>query len=413
MESALADPRRAATASIAGYAYQFDKTILEILAAGAGVEVTVEGYEDVDLRTASKNTAVQCKYHAAGSFSLRGIRDPLLLMLRSFAAGRRWRYVLYAHYGSQKATVPTTLTVEDLKNALTEDKRKPEIKIRHYDAFDEHVLAAFVQHFEIRQGPDFVTQRSMVSTALANALSSSAVDVAELHYPDAFCTVMDLAMEEHPAARVITRREFVESLDKRQGMFLRWHHEFLGTERFVNAINRQIKSLGLLGSKRHRTLILGADEIESGTDALDIANLITATAGVGFGPGKLSTARPWTVVLDADRNRTLEIKAQLVGLNLVFQDGFEHVEFSPALFDRPVLFNVAKAGSSVTATSFDVRVISLETYVAHLQRLAPPEVLLIFRNDPLVLDLPTPAPRRLDVAGCDIKQIATVLGAFS
>ncbi len=54
--------KREATATIKGYHYQFDKTILEILSAADDEQVVVEGLEDVDLESPSLLRSIQCKY---------------------------------------------------------------------------------------------------------------------------------------------------------------------------------------------------------------------------------------------------------------------------------------------------------------------------------------------------------------
>jgi hypothetical protein len=347
---------RAANAAIAGYAYQFDKTVLEILDAESDDVIVVEGCEDIDLHTAGEATAVQCKYHEAGRFSPSGIRKPLLLMLDAFAQGRTYRYKLYAHYGSDvPGAMPSTLTVDELKQVLTEQKRKPTRReVRHYEKFDDATLAAFSEQFSAEEGPTLQDQRSAVGEALCEALSCSAEDVADLHYTDAFVLIMQTAMNADPSQRSLTRASFIDALDKRHTMFTRWHSAFLGEERYVKAVKKQVKTQGLLRSTASRTLILGAGELATETTTTRVPDLLAGVAQIGYGPGTLRTARPWTVVLDAPPERAREIKTALVARDMMLHDGFEDLGFSSTLFDRGPL--VTGAGSKVTDTSYDLRI---------------------------------------------------------
>ena len=76
---------RAANATIKGYYYQFDTTILKILELKNDNDfVTVEGIEDIDIHTANDVTAVQCKYLSKPKLINSVIREPIMLMIDNF-----------------------------------------------------------------------------------------------------------------------------------------------------------------------------------------------------------------------------------------------------------------------------------------------------------------------------------------
>ena len=114
---------RSANATIKGYFYQFDQTIVRLLKATKHGSITVEGVEDIDLNDGDKSTFVQCKYYESTEYNHSKIKDAVIQMLRHFhAAGcpsaQVFRYRLYGHYqgGQNKLTLP--LTDEFLKNHL-------------------------------------------------------------------------------------------------------------------------------------------------------------------------------------------------------------------------------------------------------------------------------------------------------
>lgn len=398
---------RAAGPSIRGYAYQFDKTTLAVLDLDEGDAVVVEGVEDVDILGPRRAQAIQCKYHAGSRFSLPAIRKPLLAMLKGFADGRVWDYRLYAHF-SDPESVPTKLTVADLKLALTERKRDG--TVLHHSPYPAATLQGFVDHLHIEAGPTFSDQQDQVHHALTAALGCSTEDVADLHYGNAVALIMEVAMRSDTADRRLTRDTFLSALDKRPAMYTRWHRELLGRERYLQAIRKKIKGLQLTRSTARRVVVVGRTEMAGTTKTTSVADLIEALWRTGYGPGFLNTAKPWTVVLDANPDVVADIKRDLVNRQITVHDGYEHLAFNAHAFDRAPLTN--RTGSKVTKVSYDVRVISRETFAAHSTTLTPPTVLLAFDDQPPDFDLGDATPRRLDVAGADIEEIGMLLGAF-
>jgi hypothetical protein len=403
---------RAAGPAISGYAYQFDKTTLAILAAGDDETVVVEGVEDVDVIGLRTGQAIQCKYYAAQTYSLARIRDAIQPMLEAFAGGRRWNYRLYAHFKDQEPTpVSFPLTLAELKDSLTKHKGDPK-EVRYYEHHADAVLEDFLAHFQIVAGPELEGQRQEVRDGLADALGAGAADVTDLHYPNALTLVMNLAMRTDQADRRITRKAFVEELDKRPAMYTRWSRELLGRERYLKGIRLTIKRLGLTKSVARRTVLLGAAELSSATTATSAADFVAALRFIGFGPDLLKSARPWTVILDADETAVRDTKRALIDRGVALHDGYEHLQFSAEAFDRDPLVNTT-TGGKVIAVSYDVRVLSRATFDSHSPQLRAPDVLLAFDDQPPQPDLGGAQPRRLDVAGASLEEIGHLLGAFT
>src|SRR5690554_6645535 len=124
---------RSATDTIKGYFYQFDYSIKKILESpNPNDSVTIEGVEDIDLESATDETAIQCKYYAKTEYNHSVIAKPIRFMLSHFITEKRngktpLKYSLYGYYkgGHNKLTLPITVT--DLINnflTYTEDKVK-------------------------------------------------------------------------------------------------------------------------------------------------------------------------------------------------------------------------------------------------------------------------------------------------
>ena len=70
---------RTAEATIKGYYYQFDTSILKLLELPNDTDsIVVEGIEDIDISTASEQTAIQCKYLSRPKFINSSVREPII-----------------------------------------------------------------------------------------------------------------------------------------------------------------------------------------------------------------------------------------------------------------------------------------------------------------------------------------------
>jgi hypothetical protein len=105
---------RTAVDTIKGYFYQFDYAIHALLSLTTGTDtVTVEGIEDVDLKTATEETAVQCKYYAKTEHNHSVIGKPIRFMLNHFkevknGTKKKINYKFYGHFesGQNKLSLP-------------------------------------------------------------------------------------------------------------------------------------------------------------------------------------------------------------------------------------------------------------------------------------------------------------------
>jgi hypothetical protein len=146
---------RSATATIKGYFYQFDQTIVRLLEASANASVTVEGIEDVDLNDGSESAFVQCKYYEGTEYNHSVIKEAVIHMLRHFhAAGcpsnQVFKYRLFGHYKSGQQKLAFPLTEAFLKdNFLTYTREKVEHKVHEELLITPAQLISFIGLLDI------------------------------------------------------------------------------------------------------------------------------------------------------------------------------------------------------------------------------------------------------------------------
>jgi hypothetical protein len=360
---------RAAVAPITGYTYQFDLSILHILRASIDSEVTVEGIEDVDVFSPDESVAVQCKYFSSSKYSLAAMRSAILPMLSAFVGGREWTYRLHVYFQSGSTDVPSSLSLEELKKSLTEDKRTPSPhRVEHFAAYSDSQLTRFLTHFEIVSGLEFGAQRQLVHQELESALNCSPGDARDLFYANALSMVMTLAIRNDEADRRTTRDSFISAINKKMLMFTRWHKEILGEANFTKEIRRRVRAGSLLASVRWRCLIVDGADSWHDQGYVRLQDIAKRLATEDYGPGKLISAKPWTIAIEGDDSKLIELKRFLLESQIPYADGGEMISFQPGLFERPPFHQTAGRGSKIKNSSYSIRVIgvgSLSRFVEH------------------------------------------------
>jgi hypothetical protein len=397
-------PNRAANAAIKGYLYQFDRTIIEVLKAPSGTTITVEGIEDIDIEHATDTEAVQCKYLEASKFSFAKIRAAIIPMLQSSRVDSRLRYRLYIYCGEGDA--PSAMTLDELKQCLTSRSRSGEVTC-HYTGISDKELESFAGRLTIVEGEEFETNRAIVHAMIQSELHCAAEDSTDLYYGNALAAINDLAIIADVSMRKVTKAELVKKINTKEALYTRWHKEIVGVQRYLSMLKRQAKACQALSPIMSRYLILEHSDAYQGDDYIAI---IIALAKQHYGVGKLSTAKPWTVVVNCELNLLGSIKQGLLAAEIAYNDGYENVRFSPVLFDRWPVINTAGRASKIGVTSYDIRVVSDSTYrnaVAEL--MAPDRVVAITGVDLNEYKWPS-MPQALQVANISVNQIKELLG---
>ncbi|WP_051196292.1 ATP-binding protein [Clostridium cadaveris] len=114
--------KRSAEATIAGYLYQFDKSIIEILKReNDGHNVTIEGIEDIDIEGEEINsTSIQVKYYEGSEYNHSIIAEAIRYLFYNYidylnGKSERRYYYLYGYYssGKEKLKVDDNFIIQD------------------------------------------------------------------------------------------------------------------------------------------------------------------------------------------------------------------------------------------------------------------------------------------------------------
>lgn len=339
---------RSATATIKGYFYQFDQTIVRLLEGSKHAGVTVEGIEDIDLDDGNDSAYVQCKYYEGTEYNHSLIKEAVIYMLRHFHAagcpsGQVFKYRLYGHYkgGQHKLALP--LTEDFLKaNFLTykkddkDKKGKVEHKVHEELGITGPQLTAFRSLLDIDVNAlSYDEQQTKLLQLLKTEFPGcSDVDAEVFYYPSAINMIQGLAIQADEAKRKITKERFLREVDRKDVVFSGWLRQKFGADYYARLIRRKYFHSGRTKMpKASRFFVIdmaGEYDVNKATQMLvRIAELFSHKELVRT----LPTDRfcPYVLLRGLTPAELVELKKSLWHQGVAFNDGypFHGADFSP------------------------------------------------------------------------------------
>lgn len=249
---------REAIDTIAGYFYQFDKSILELLKQDDDkVAICIEGIEDIDVISADETSAIQCKYYAKTEYNHSVIKKPIILMLQHFAEKKNGgiKYHLYGHYKSGHEKL-TKLTIESLKESFltyrkTErDKQDNKVQVTHFVHdelnLNDDDLNSFLELLTVDiRAPSFEDQYQDIISTIKENLGVSEVEAELYHYNSALKLVKNLSIKKTRKDRAITKSDFINKIKTKDAIFDSWFIRRKGRDKYIQYVRKQHLSSGL------------------------------------------------------------------------------------------------------------------------------------------------------------------------
>ncbi len=382
---------RAADATIKGYYYQFDTSILKLLELTNNTDsITVEGIEDIDINTATETSTIQCKYLSKPKFINSAVRGPICLMLDHFlnpSTSYNLNYVLYAHFENEIPGDEPTIDLFKLKEILTYTENKVK---KHYEiekGISDPQLNAFLANFKLEFGKEFEIQQKEVIQKLKNKFSCTDFEADTLYYNNSLRIVIDRAIKKSESQRVITKLEFIEGIDCRKRLFNEWFIKLRTKKEYLKITAQALRATRALDPIRTKFIVIGNEILNANNSELPIEIFIENLISKYFKPNSaLRNSKPLTLVLDCDTTILQVIKRNLISKEIIFNDGCEEIGFSSYVFNRDPIINTTRNGAKISKSSYSLKLITRNSLISNLATIRPPTVLFNFSRDDLPSD---------------------------
>lgn len=324
---------RSAHATIKGYFYQFDHTIVRLLeATEPGSSVVVEGIEDIDLDDGDDSAFVQCKYYEGTEYNHSVIKDALIQMLRHFhAAGcpaQKLRYMVYGHYKGGQQKLSAGFDLDFLKkHFLTYEQKKTTHEVHAELGVSDIQLAAFHSLLDIDlHAPSYEDQQKKVMKLLASRIPGCNADDAEVfYYPNAINVVQKLATEANVTKREITKAAFVSAVNRKDTVFSLWLRQKFGDDYYAKLIKRKyFKFASTKVPAAARIFIIDM------TNEFDLLKAVSLLGKIGRSFSHVEHVRtppddrfcPYILLRGLTPQNLISLKGSLMGQGVKFVDGY-------------------------------------------------------------------------------------------
>jgi hypothetical protein len=379
---------RAADATIKGYYYQFDTSILRLLELRANADtITIEGIEDIDINTATDATTIQCKYLSKPRFINSAVREPITLMLDHFvnpSTPNNYNYVLYAHFENETPGSEPTIDLAKLKEILTYTENKVEKQHHTDNGISDTKLNAFIRQFKFVFGKEFSIQQQEVINKLKTKFNCSDFEADTLYYNNSLRIVIDKAIRRTTSQRIISKADFINEIDCSKKLFNEWFIKLRSKKEYLKLAAQGLKSSRALDPIRTKAILIGKEILTADNSELPIEVFIENLVSKYYKLNSaLRNAKPLTVVLDCDSTMLVSIKRALINNELSFNDGHEGISFSSQFFNKEPVINTTANAAKILKSSYSVKLISRTCLIANIATIQQPSVLLNFSKEDL------------------------------
>jgi hypothetical protein len=322
---------RTAIDTIKGYFYQFDYSIDQVLGLpNDNDKIVIEGVEDLDIKTATDELAVQCKYYAKSEYNHSVIAEPVRQMLSHFASVKKGKkapvhYKLRGHYkcGQHKLLLP--LDVQTLKkNFLV--YRKGSILYEHHKELGlrDVDLAQFLSLLEIDiNAKDFDKQFHDLIRSFSDIFKCSGFTAEYFYYNNALRVIRELAIQPDCKHRTISKKEFLKQINTATILFNEWFVQIKGKEQYFRDLRRAYFS-SLNTSPFERFFLVEID-----THTYTRSELKALIFEISRKWSKLSKRDPdpfcpYLYIHGIPAAELIALKKELVTESFLFRDGFDY-----------------------------------------------------------------------------------------
>lgn len=342
---------RSAVSTILGYFYQFDRSILSILGlAGDADEVAIECIEDIDIRTATETTAVQCKYYEKSEYNHSVIKPAVMFMLAHFkeglTAGRPpISYQLSGHFSGGQDKLVLPFDIEFLKtNFLTVTSKKDVTTRKHEElGVTDAELEQFRQVLTIDVNAEkFDDQLDKIKRMLGSHFSCSPFMAEFFYYNSSLRVIKELSIESDATRRVISKKDFLAKIDTSSVIFDEWFVEKRGKSKYLAELRSTYFGSTINVSPADRLFLI---HIAAGTYDSSAAKVLLKAISRKY--AKLSKREskpcsPYVLMLGPSEGELTALKQELHEESFDFVDGYD---FRGAQFDTKSISRPAIAGN--------------------------------------------------------------------
>lgn len=376
---------RSADATIRGFYYQFDTTIIKLLELENDEDsIKVEGIEDIDIYTINGIETVQCKYLSAKKCTHSILRNPIILMIDHFLLNKTYpiKYTVYAHFEDEIPDARKLIELNELKDILSYSEKVEGKSIKKQYFVEKNIadtdLESFLSVFGIFYGQEFKAQQLEIINKLKTIFNCNDFEAENHFYNNALKRILDLAIKKNDNERIINKKEFIDSINCGKKLFNAWYTLYRKHDDYLSKVKKNLKDVKALLPSKCKTIIIGENILKNITHELPLISFIKNLIDKYYKVGKVTyQIQPFNLVLELESENYLELKKEMIRKGIKFNDGYEHLDFSKEFFlEKPIINK--KPNNKISKSSCDLKIISTMTLENNMDILDKYDVIILF-----------------------------------
>jgi hypothetical protein len=308
--------------AIKWFAYQVDKTILEILSTQDECKkINIEQIQDID----SDDFVIQVKYKETAKLIPSQVNKPISQLLNEFKIDNNKRYILYAYFndlnGYNEKICDNKITKEILDELLWSLK----------DNFTEIDKTGFIEKFELDLSEEFQEQFLSVIDSLCKKWFWNNQEESTFYYANIVDYLYKIVINNAPKRgihnRTCTPKEIFEYLRQwKKIIFNEWFREYQGEQKYFSFIKTKYFSTTRNINNYERFIII---ELTGDENISAIKEIVLSLKNRFYNISWLSTRKvikspaPFIYFSNIERKKLIQLKKQLQEDNIFFKDGFD------------------------------------------------------------------------------------------
>lgn len=346
--------------AIKGFEFQIDKTILEIFNTGdENKKISLEQIQDIN----SSDYVMQIKYKETQNYTPNKIREPIVQLIEEFKKNDSINYLLFCYF-KDKMEQKTIITLKELDDILqitlkrNSSKKLKDLKLK-IDSFTIADRKNFIKNFNLIFAPNFQSQFEDVISKIRNLSFCHSDDEAIFYYSNITDYFRKLVVNNpNGINRNCTQKDILNYIkDGRKLVFTSSFTEYKGEVEYMKYLKTNFEK----PLKNQEQFIFIGSIIKA--KELTIGQLIISVVEKYYEKATYDI-KPLTFIVSD--NEVIEIKKQIINSHILFNDGYESIQFNSELFFQKPIVNRktsgVKATDSLSKTSFKLRIISKSTF---------------------------------------------------
>ena len=339
--------------AIKGFEYQIDKFICDVLKSDESAEIYIENIQDIS----TDDYVMQVKYHENQVFSPSKIKEPVEQLIVEFQRDNTKKYYLYAHFGnfpkkSQFNASSNTISIVKINKILGKNANQ----------YSDEIKNNFISQFTLDFAVDFQTHFSNAITLIKNCFGKDmSDDEAVFYYSNIQYFAQNLVINnQNKTDRKCMKKDVINNIkNAKKVVFTSAFKEYKNEQEYLKYIKSKFQKPKY---NQQNIIFVGKNTIEDGGCTMPkmVIDIVERYFVKSNNKMHDKTIQPLTFIIES-YEQLQNCKRQLIFSNIVFNDGYENIEFSTDIFlDQAMKYH--QKDDTLEKISFKLKILSLENF---------------------------------------------------